>query len=103
MARHPYYCLDGRTPIACEADDPRRRAIMRPDNRRVALDRRPGILVSTVFTTFDEQAADDGPPLPFETRVAGGTSDGESETYATWAEAEAGHAEMVARVFGEEG
>lgn len=38
------------------------------------------------------------PSLPFETMVFGGPAHGAGKRYATWAEAEAGHAAMVERV-----
>jgi len=53
--------------------------------------------VSTVFLALDHQWGD-GPPLLFETMVFGGPLDQEQERYATWEEAEAGHASMVERV-----
>lgn len=53
--------------------------------------------VSTVFLGLDHSWGD-GEPQIFETMVFGGALDQEQERYSTWAEAEAGHAAMVARV-----
>jgi hypothetical protein len=55
------------------------------------------IWVSTVFVGMAGWGTGPAPTL-FETMVFNGTLDGERERYATWAEAEAGHAAMVARV-----
>lgn len=56
--------------------------------------------VSTVFLGLDHQFLDGGPPHIFETMVFGGELDSEQDRYSTWAEAEAGHDEMVSRVLG---
>lgn len=66
-------------------------------NRRVAQDYVGDVRVSTVFLGMDH-AFDGGPPLLWETLVFGGPLDGDGDRYATRAEAEAGHAEWVARV-----
>lgn len=52
--------------------------------------------VSTVFLGLDHSFGG-SVPLLFETMVFGGPLDQECERYATWVEAEAGHASMVAR------
>jgi hypothetical protein len=54
--------------------------------------------VSTVFLGIDHSFMRQGPPVLFETMVFGGDLDQELERYYTWAEAEAGHAAMVARI-----
>jgi hypothetical protein len=54
--------------------------------------------ISTVFLGLDHNHGGVGPPILFETMVFGGPLDRECQRYATWDEAEAGHAEMVARV-----
>ena len=90
------YILDGHTPKRC--DDPilfmqwRRTA-----SRRVAQDDINWVSVSTVFLGIDHGFGH-GPPILFETMVFGGVLDQEQERYATWEEAEAGHAAMVVRV-----
>ena len=66
-------------------------------NRVVAGTKVGKALVSTVFLGLDHNWGD-GPPIVFETLVFGGPHDGEEERYATWEEAERGHAVMVKRV-----
>lgn len=51
--------------------------------------------VSTVFLGIDHNFTDDGPPIVFESLVFGGPMADWMRRYATWAEAEAGHEEMV--------
>jgi hypothetical protein len=51
--------------------------------------------VSTVFLGIDHSFGA-GPPLWFETMVFGGPFDEATFRYTTWAEAEAGHARVVA-------
>ena len=57
------------------------------------------VSVSTVFLGLNYQFGD-GPPILFETRVYGGDEDGYQRRYATWEEAEAGHKEALATLFG---
>jgi hypothetical protein len=54
--------------------------------------------ISTVWLGMNHRYGN-GAPLIFETMVFGGELDGEQERYATEAEAVAGHAAMVARVY----
>jgi hypothetical protein len=56
-----------------------------------------GVVVSTVFLGLDHSWGP-GPRHIFETMVFGGEHDGDTERYATWAQAEAGHAVMVRRI-----
>jgi hypothetical protein len=67
------------------------------DKRRVGDDTVGDVRVSTVFLGLDHSFGG-GPPLLYETMVFGGPLDGEQERYSTRAEAEAGHATMLARV-----
>lgn len=68
------------------------------ERRRVAREEfADGVVVSTVFLGLDHSWGD-GPRLIFETMVFGGPLDQETYRYATWAQAEAGHAVMVERV-----
>ena len=67
--------------------------------RRVARDSIDGVDVSTVFLGLDHSFGN-GPALWFETMVFGGPLDQEMERYTTWAEAVAGHEDMVERVRG---
>lgn len=66
-------------------------------SRRVAKTAVGDAEVSTVFLGLDHSFAGSTPIL-FETMVLGGEHDGEQWRYATWAEAEAGHARIVAIV-----
>ena len=56
--------------------------------------------VSTVFLGIDHRFSGDGPPLVFETMVFGLDDYDEqyTERYATWDEAERGHARIVEMV-----
>jgi len=65
----------------------------------VAQDKVGEMLVSTVFLGLDHQFGA-GEPVLFETMVFGGEYDGEQDKYSTWEEAEAGHAEILAKVKG---
>lgn len=53
--------------------------------------------VITVFLGLDHGWDDDTVPIVFETLVFGGVYAEEMERYATWDEAVAGHARMVAK------
>ncbi len=53
-------------------------------------------LVSTVWLGTDYNAADDGPPIIFETMIFGGPLDQMTWRYATEAQAKAGHVAAVA-------
>jgi hypothetical protein len=58
-----------------------------------------GVFVSTVFLGLDH-GWDSDVPIVFETMIFGGERDQECERYATWEEAKAGHARIVAEVQG---
>jgi hypothetical protein len=65
--------------------------------RTVAKDELPsGTRVSTVFLGLDYNHGF-GSPRIFETMIFGGPLDQEQDRYATWEEAETGHAAMLAR------
>ena len=67
--------------------------------RRVAFTEvAPGVEVSTVFLGIDHNHWGDGPPVLFETMLFDDYSDGNAWRWSTWAEAEAGHAHVVAAV-----
>jgi hypothetical protein len=57
------------------------------------------VRVSTVFLGLDHSFTEHGPPLLFETMVFVNDRGIEQEQYSTWAEAEEGHANMVAKIF----
>lgn len=54
-----------------------------------------GVGVSTVFLGLPAPRGNDGPPLLFETALMRGNEPQCVERYATWAEAEKGHAKWV--------
>lgn len=65
----------------------------------VALDIVGDVRVSTVWLGLDHGWGNDGaPPVIFETMVFGGKLDEEMDRYSTLADAERGHAAMLARV-----
>jgi len=67
-------------------------------NLVVAKDTLPsGTYVSTVFLGSDYNHGFGTKPQIFETMVFGGPLDQEMDRYATWEEAETGHAAMLAR------
>jgi hypothetical protein len=69
------------------------------DARRVALDSREGVEVSTVFLGLDYNFAGIGPPILFETMIFGGEFDLQiMGRYATYDEALVGHVEACRRV-----
>lgn len=83
-----------------------------PSLRHVALDTIGAVWVSTVFIGANHQWALNGPGLWFETMAFGPAEEQEvfgrkrlmypelgiQQRYATWEEAEAGHARVVARI-----
>jgi hypothetical protein len=93
-----WWTLDGHTPVP--TDD-----IMEwgrlfdetPGGRAVGKDTIGDVFVSTVFLGMDHGYGE-GPPILFETMVFRGEMDQYQWRYATWAEAEAGHARVVAAV-----
>ncbi len=71
------------------------------EHRRVAQTQvAAGCEVSTIFEGLDYGGTAPGPPLLYETQVfwAGHALHHAVEQYATWEDAEHGHARMVARV-----
>jgi hypothetical protein len=102
VTRHPHtgwYRLIGRLPVPCTAEEGHR-ALEDAQSRRVASDMiMPGLSVSTVFLALDHSMFDGEPPVLFETLVFSDEESGETgeqRRYTSWAEAEAGHAEVVA-------
>lgn len=88
-----FYTLDGHTPVACLSYLGIERALLDKEANRVAYTDVPDGYVSTVFLGIDHNHMGDGPPILFETMVFGcGPWDNYQERYATWDEAEAGHA-----------
>ena len=75
------------------------KAVSLPHDKRIVAKTKvyDGCNVSTVFLQVDHSwnRGPNDPPIVFETMVFGGPFDQEQERYATWAEAESGHARMV--------
>ena len=71
----------------------------REDQKRVAATQIGDVWISTVFLAHDHNYSHYGPPILFESMVfVGAQSDRYMLRYATWKEAEAGHARIVAAV-----
>jgi hypothetical protein len=89
------YRLEGREPVRCSmlewAKEFERR---RPGWRVAETVPSPGLRVSTIFLGIDHGWGP-GPPILFETMVFNDYGDGDCRRYATWAEAELGHMEIV--------
>lgn len=97
------YVLNGRTPVPLREDnnDDMDEWVIwcaHTDERSIARDWIGEVLVSTAFLCQDVRLPDEVEPVLFETTVFGGALDGESFIYATYDEAEEGHAAMLARV-----
>jgi hypothetical protein len=95
------YILHGQTPVPCE-DLLKWADWLETANRHVRDETVCDHRVSTVFLGLDHSFAE-GPPILFETMVfckhePACDLDNEEERFATWADAEAGHAAMVSRV-----
>jgi hypothetical protein len=90
------YILDGKRAVECH-DLMAWAKWYETGDRRVADETIDGVRVSTVFLSLDHSFGE-GPPMLFETMVFGGPMDQEQDRCTTWAEAEAMHAAMVARV-----
>ncbi len=67
-------------------------------DRTVAKTKKNNVGVSTVFLAFTN-SLNESHLLFFETMVFGGEHDGEQWRYATWEEAEAGHAKVCKEIF----
>ncbi len=91
------YTLDGHTPVPAE-DLLQWVEWMQNAETSVAVDRVDGATVSTAFLGLDHRHGRSGRPVLFETLVFDGVLDQEMKRYATWDEAEAGHALMLAKV-----
>lgn len=87
---------DGRTPRATQDVVEWGRCLDGP-HQQVAEDIVGEARVSTVFLGVETSGMT--PPLLFETMVFGGALGGEQSRYATYEEAVAGHARVLARLF----
>ena len=64
------------------------------DYKRVALNEKDGVRVSTVFLGLNHALHANEPPLIFETMIFGGEHDQEQDRCSTWDEAEQMHKRM---------
>lgn len=92
-----YYVLDGHEVVAAQ-DIVSWSRWFEKAGRTVAKTKLGDAEVSTVFLAMNHAFSPRSKPVLFETLVFGGPLDQEMDRYHTWDEAEAGHAEMVARV-----
>ncbi len=94
-----FYNLVGQTPVPCSMMEWAMGYEGTQFERRVALTRLPWCSVSTVFLGLDHRMWEGGPPILFESMAFWFNGDSyEQERCATWPEAEAMHAAMVAEV-----
>lgn len=91
------YILDGHEPVPVE--DPLVWALWYENNRETCVVKQdrvaPMVHVSTVFLALDSDYGQVTPPKLFETMIFGGKDNGYRQRYATYEEAEAGHAELI--------
>ncbi len=93
-----YYILEGHTTVPVNDLIQWGEMFANVEARRVALTKKNGIEISTVFLGMNHSFGN-GPPLLFETLVFGGEHDGDMNRYSTWEEAEEGHKKMVETIF----
>ena len=91
------YILDGKVPVPCDDVLSWGKEYEKQD-RRVARDKVGDTSISTVFLGIDHNCTEKGPPELFETMIFGGEHDDYQKRYATWEEAEAGHAKALKMV-----
>ncbi|MGH9903932.1 MAG: hypothetical protein ACRD68_19145 [Pyrinomonadaceae bacterium] len=89
------FILDGRKVIPCTEVGQWGHWFMNAE-RHVGRTEVGPYVVSTVFVGLDYSFGESERPLVFETMVFEDKEEVEREFYATWEEAEAGHARMVA-------
>jgi hypothetical protein len=93
-----FYVLDGLEPVP--TDNEGWGYWFQHSNHHIAWDKVDDrVTVSTIFTGIDMRIAGNGPPLVFETMVFGHVHDREQCRYSTWEEAQAGHLEVLFKVF----
>jgi hypothetical protein len=91
-----WYLLDDNHNVIGPTEDIAAAHENKTKHHRVALTKvYDGCEVSTVFLGLNHAWGDRDPPLLFESMVFGGPFSDDQERYATWAEAEAGHARLV--------
>jgi len=90
------YTLDGREPVECEDVLAWARWFEAAnDKRRVACDDLGAYRVSTVFLGINYNFVPGGAPILFETMAFSESGIEDMRRYATWKEAEIGHAMVV--------
>jgi hypothetical protein len=92
------YILEGKNAIPCGSIFEWSRWF-ETANRRVALDKKDGIEVSTVFLGLDYSFGGAARPLLFETMIFGGKHDEMQVRCSTWEEAEEQHKTMCKLAF----
>lgn len=100
-AFHKYILDSKRKPLAVRSPGLWARWLNDPANSTVSKDQIDDgcggyVLVSTVFLGIDLSLGRVHPPQLFESRVFGGWHDAEMRRYGSWADAVAGHDELVA-------
>lgn len=95
------YILDGHTPVPIDNIMEWAEMFQNTENRIVEHTQIGDVLISTVFLGMNHNWRPDDEPLLFETMIFGGDFDNNQFRYATWGEAEEGHAECVRMVNGE--
>jgi hypothetical protein len=111
------YRLEGKKPIRVDGEPGseewlRAAAQLESGDNRVAADFVDGVKdasgseieihISTVFLGIDHNFFGTGEPIVFETMVFGGSFDHQQRRYATWENAERGHATLLAEVLASE-
>lgn len=92
------YILDkNKEPIRCENIQQWGEWISKKENKRVALTKKLGITISTVFLGVDHNFVG-GPPIIFETMIFGGDHDQEMMRYTSWEDAVSGHCQVCERL-----
>lgn len=91
-----YYILVGKTPMAVDMMTWAEWYNNRDNSRVAETEVTSKCYVSTVFLGLDHSFGP-GDPVLFETMVFGGPMDQDQWRYRTWADAERGHAEVVAQ------
>lgn len=96
--RNHCFKLEGHTPVAVSLEEYVQWDGTTPFEAKIVHKDQVGeVEVSTVFLGINHQFFD-GPPLVFETMVFGGLRGDYQKRYSTWAEAEAGHVQVLAEV-----
>lgn len=96
MSKHLFWRLQGKLAIPTNAKTWAFEVFS--NDRLVAHDKIGGVVISTVFIGMDHSRIPDTPPLIFELVVFRGGESAETFRYSTWQQAEAGHAQVLAKI-----